>query len=225
MGNWAADSDDFSDMECERWRDALSARLDGEDLGVDPGLLDAHVAGCAACRQHEAALFALHRGLRLRAADPVPDLTGSILAAAAADRRPQLGLTLVLRCVLVVIAAVEMGLASPDLLGRWHTGSELGTWGIAVAIGFLSVALRPSRAGALVPMLGAAGVLTAVVTTRHLMDGAAQLSQEWPHGLMLAGVLVIVAIWRREAAEGRPGPLPALTVDADGKTVRVRRAA
>ena len=214
-------------MDCERWRDALSARLDGEPLGVEEALLDAHLAACPACSDHARALQNLHRGLRLRPADPVPDLTEDILAAAA-DRRPRIDrafLTVVLRWVLVGIAALEIGLASPDLLGRWHTGSELGTWSIAVGVGFLSVALKPARASALVPMLGFAGALTALVTTRHLLDGAARWSDEWPHGVVLAGVVVLVAISRLERAADHPGPHPARTLDADGRPVRVRRAA
>jgi predicted anti-sigma-YlaC factor YlaD len=216
-------------MECERWRDALSARLDGEPLGVDDALLDAHLATCLACRDHAKALETLHRSFRLRTADEVPDLTDSILTAAAADRRrlrvDRLVVTFLLRWVLVGIAALEIGLASPELLGRWHTGSELGTWGIAVGIGFLSVAMKPARASALVPMLGWAGVLTLVVTTRHLLDGAASMSTEWPHGLVLAGVVVLVTISRLERAADHPGPRPARTVDAEGKPVRARRAA
>jgi predicted anti-sigma-YlaC factor YlaD len=212
-------------MDCERWRDALSARLDGEPLGVDEALLDAHLATCPACCDHAAALASLHRSLRLQSADQVPDLTDQILTAAAADRRRlRVGPTLVLRWVLVVIAAVEIGVASPDLLGRWHTGSELGTWGIAVGVGFLSVAMKPARAAALVPMLGFAGVLTALVTTRHLMDGAAQISDEWPHGLVLAGVVVLVTISRLER-DDHPGPRSADTVGVDGQPARVRRAA
>ncbi|HUR75959.1 MAG TPA: zf-HC2 domain-containing protein [Sporichthya sp.] len=212
-------------MDCERWRDALSARLDGEPLGVDEALLEAHLATCPACCDHAGALASLHRSLRLRTADQVPDLTDQILTAAAADRRRlRVNPTLVLRWVLVLISALEIGLASPELLGRWHTGSELGTWSIAVGVGFLSVAMTPARATALVPMLGFAGVLTALVTTRHLLDGAARLSDEWPHGLVLAGVVVLVAISRLERAD-RPGPRPVRTVDADGKPVRSRRAA
>lgn len=213
-------------MDCERWRDALSARLDSEPLGVDEALLDAHLATCPACRDHADALARLHRGFRVRPADQVPDLTDAILAAAAVDRRRlRWNPTLVLRGVLVVIAALEIGLASPDLLGRWHAGSELGTWSIAVGVGFLSVALKPARAAALVPMLGIAGLLTAFVTIRHLVDGAARISEEWPHGLVLAGVVVLVTISRLEGAADHPGPRPARAVGADGRPVRVRRAA
>lgn len=219
-------SGDSFDMDCERWRDALSARLDSEPLGVDEALLDAHLAICPACGDHAEALARLHRGLRVRPADEVPDLTDSILAATAVDRRRPRGIrTLVLRWVLVVIAALEIALASPDLLGRWHAGSELGTWSIAVGVGFLSVALKPARAAALVPMLGMAGLLTAFVTIRHLADGAARISEEWPHGLVLAGVVVLVAISRLERVADHPGPRPARALDAAGRPVRVRRAA
>ena len=31
-------------MGCQTWREALSARVDGEPLGLDPALLDAHLA-------------------------------------------------------------------------------------------------------------------------------------------------------------------------------------
>lgn len=217
---------DTFDMDCERWRDALSARLDSEPLGLDEALLDAHLATCPACCDHAEALAGLHRGLRLRPADRVPDLTEEILAAAALDpRRSRVNATLVLRGVLVAIAALEIGLASPDLLGRWHAGSELGTWSIAVGVGFLSVALKPARAAALVPMLGFAGVLTAFVTVRHLVDGAAQLSEEWPHGVVLAGVVVLVAIARLERAADHLDPRPTGTVDAQGRPARARRAA
>ncbi|KIZ16251.1 zf-HC2 domain-containing protein [Streptomyces natalensis] len=43
-------------MHCARIRTALSARLDGEQLppGVTDRRLDAHLSGCAGCRQWQA---------------------------------------------------------------------------------------------------------------------------------------------------------------------------
>ena len=67
-------------MDCDALREALSARLDGEDPGVDDAALDAHVAGCRACRAWAEDAAALHRLVRVRAADPVPDLTAAIRA-------------------------------------------------------------------------------------------------------------------------------------------------
>ena len=31
-------------MSCDHWQAAISARIDGEDMGVEPRLLDAHLA-------------------------------------------------------------------------------------------------------------------------------------------------------------------------------------
>ncbi|MGQ0624202.1 MAG: zf-HC2 domain-containing protein [Sporichthyaceae bacterium] len=207
-------------MGCTHWREAISAALDGETPEGDPALLEAHLAACADCREFRAAAGRVHRAMRLRTADAVPDLTASILAAAAGDRGPRMSRSLVLRWLLVVVAALEIGLAAPALLGRWHTGGELSTWGVATAIAFLSVAHRPARAAALMPMLLGASLLTVFVTIRHAAGGSAPITGEWAHGLLLIGVVLLVAIWRDEVRTGRPGPLPAVT--ADGALVRPR---
>jgi len=205
-------------MGCQNWRDALSARVDGEPLGLDEALLDAHVAGCADCRQYAASLARLHRMVRVAPADVVPDRTEEILAAVTGRRLPRVGVVLVLRWVLVLIAATEMGMSMPEFLSRWHTGGELGTWGIATAIGFLSVAARPQRAAGMFPMLACAAALTTYVSTRDVADGATFMSREWPHGLLLSGVVVLALIWRH-TPESEPGPRRSAEVDATG-TVR-----
>lgn len=74
-------------MGCNHVREALSARLDGEDLGVDGGTVDRHVKGCATCAAWIDELRALHRLVRVREAEAVPDLTEAILATAATGRR------------------------------------------------------------------------------------------------------------------------------------------
>jgi predicted anti-sigma-YlaC factor YlaD len=72
-------------MDCTHARTALSARLDGEDPGLPPDALDAHVATCAACRAWHAQASALHGRLRVAPAPPVPDLSASVLAAIGAE--------------------------------------------------------------------------------------------------------------------------------------------
>lgn len=80
---------------CEAYEDAISARLDHEEPGLDDGRLDAHLAGCPPCREYARRAAALDRRFRLRLAEPVPDLTGSVLAAiegpaaAGRARRPR----------------------------------------------------------------------------------------------------------------------------------------
>src|SRR4051812_42721597 len=66
-------------MACERWREMLSAQLDGEDDPAARPLVDEHLAGCAACREWLDRAAAVNR--LTRPAVPVPDLGDRILAA------------------------------------------------------------------------------------------------------------------------------------------------
>jgi hypothetical protein len=69
-------------MECDRVREAISARIDGEEAGLPPGVLDTHLAGCAACRGWQQRAHAMTRRARLGGAFLDHDLTASVLAAA-----------------------------------------------------------------------------------------------------------------------------------------------
>ncbi len=218
--------DDSSHMGCETWREALSARLDGESSDVLSEALDAHLHTCPDCSAWAKRLERLHRATRIAPAVSVPDLTEEILAAAAAaNPPPRFRVNLVLRWVLVVIAALEIGMASPEVLGRWHTGGELGTWAVASAVGFLSVALKPKRAGAVLPMLVCASVFTMFVSARDIADGRTFLSQEWSHLLLVLGVCVLAVLWQREQDESEPGPDVVVVSDRGAGRERTRRAA
>lgn len=73
-------------MNCERAQAVLSARLDGER---PPGRLgsavDAHAATCSRCRAFESRAVRLRAAVRIRPAEPVPDLVGHIMARVAAE--------------------------------------------------------------------------------------------------------------------------------------------
>ena len=49
------------DMGCDRIREAVSARIDGEDFGPPPGALEAHLAECAACQEWEQHAYVVAR--------------------------------------------------------------------------------------------------------------------------------------------------------------------
>jgi predicted anti-sigma-YlaC factor YlaD len=151
-------------MNCTRIRHAVSARLDGEDPCVAPEVIDAHLDSCAGCRSFAEGAARMHRGVRLAPAPEVPDLTPGILAAidresGAAARTPDT--QLVLRWVLVVLAVVQIAVAVPALiLGSdagvpVHTARHLGSFDVAVAVGFLFAAWRPSRIPGLLPLVAA----------------------------------------------------------------------
>ena len=67
-------------MRCGLSQLELSARMDGEH--VDPrrsAAIDEHVAGCARCRAFAANAGRVRASVRIRAAEPVPDLVGRIV--------------------------------------------------------------------------------------------------------------------------------------------------
>ena len=89
LGNQIAAGSDYQHMDrrmdCTDARTAISARLDGEALPTAVPGVDAHLRTCADCREYEAAASMMHRRLRLRPAEPVPDLSASIVAGPAAS--------------------------------------------------------------------------------------------------------------------------------------------
>ena len=226
-------------MGCEECREGLSARLDGEDPGLPSGELDRHLAQCGACRRWLREAERLHRRVRLSPAEAVPDLSEAILGAASgagARARPRrapgrlVGWLARLsrqgpgwtrssrptprwaRAALVLVAALQVALVIPELVGRMHVTHEAASWNVAVAAGFLFVAFRPARAGGLVPVVASAVVLLYAVTVRDVLDGEVHLEREVAHLGLLAGLLLLLLL-RRIAGEPPGGtvhahPLP-----------------
>ena len=165
-------------MDCTACREAISARLDDETMAADAGLVEGHLAGCAACRAYLEAARGLQRRLRSRPAEPAPDLTAPILARigeADADRQQQASRREV-RGGLVLVGVVALLLALPALVlgddagASVHVARELGSFHLALAVGFLVVAWRPGRAAGLLPVVA---VLAACLTVTGVVDVAA----------------------------------------------------
>ncbi|HMK12203.1 MAG TPA: copper chaperone PCu(A)C [Acidimicrobiales bacterium] len=93
-------------MECTACREVLSAALDHEADAAELALASSHVAECDACRAYRSRLEALHRRVRLRPGEPVPDRTAAILAAVAQPERA--GFT---RSGVIVAAVAVVALA------------------------------------------------------------------------------------------------------------------
>jgi predicted anti-sigma-YlaC factor YlaD len=199
-------------MNCTRIRYAISARLDGEDPGLSPGDVDAHVESCVGCRQFAASAARLHRSARLAPAPDVPDLTPAILAriAPAADRgEPENSLAL--RWILVALALVQIGVALPALVlgsdagAAVHTARHIGSFDMAIAVGFLFAAWRPSRIPGLLPVVAA---LVACLVASSLLDvlaGNTQALGEAQHATDFAGLAVLWLLTRTaHAPVGNP---------------------
>ncbi|HZQ79867.1 MAG TPA: hypothetical protein VFE55_21235 [Acidimicrobiia bacterium] len=198
-------------MDCDDYRLGISARLDGEEAGVDDGTLAWHLASCAGCRAFESEAIQLTRTVRMAPAEAAPDLAPGIMAAinrerTAARRRfdPQ-----ALRAGLITLAVVQMVLALPVLLlGRdagapVHIAREVGSFDFALAVGFLFVGWRPARAYGMLPLVAALVACLGVTTAVDLARGTATLLGESAHLLDLMG---LASVWELARAEGPPRP-------------------
>jgi predicted anti-sigma-YlaC factor YlaD len=200
-------------MQCDQMRDALSARLDGEDPGVDPQAVDAHVRGCPACTAWAEELGTLHRMVRVRAAEVVPDLSAAIVAAVPVPtlprRTPLVEQISTARWALFVVALTQLVIAAPALLlgddagATVHVARELGSFDVALAIGLLVAAWQPARAWGLLPVVTALGLVLGGTAVVDLVRGSAAAAGEAHHVLDLAGVVLLWVVAHDARPEGR----------------------
>jgi len=196
-------------VECSQCRDAVSARFDGEEPGAPDDVIDHHLDGCASCRSWAADLGRLGRALRVAPADPVPDLTAPILAAAAVHRRRAAATPGPARVALALVGLAQVVLALPGLLGdatgaSVHVAREHGAWELALAAGLLVAALRPARTTGLLPVLA---VLTATLlgsTALDVIAGNTTVAAESSHLLPLTGLAMLVLLRRSTPESAAP---------------------
>jgi predicted anti-sigma-YlaC factor YlaD len=188
-------------MDCHAYREAISARIDGETHDLEVQALDAHLANCAGCAAWADAAMAVTRVARMRRAEVVPDLAGVILARAGGEpsraTRPthswEASRGAVARLGLLLVAVSQLLLAVPALLGHdlgasIHVAHEQGSWFLALGVGLLVAALQPRRAAALLPVVGALAVGFAFTMAVDIGAGRTQAAAEAPHGLAFLGL-------------------------------------
>lgn len=183
-------------MECDRAREAISARIDGEDPGVPQDAVEAHLAGCAACRQWQQRAHELTRRARLGGPVMDHDLTAAVLAAVPPHRAPRRrGLTQ--RAGLVTVALAQLAITVPLLIlghdhdAGAHAAHELGSFDLALAIAFLVGAVRPALSAGLAWPCGiaAAGLIgTAII---DMIGGQTIGADEAQHLIAAAGALLL----------------------------------
>src|SRR6185437_6422682 len=124
-------------MRCDRFREAASARLDGEPIGMSATGLDAHLASCPDCARWVDDAIRLTRQARLAPID-VPDLAEGITADVVLPTRRVLRRRLLLRWSLVLVGLVQLGIAIPSVAGdslgmamSEHAAHEAAAWNIA----------------------------------------------------------------------------------------------
>ncbi|MFI5844046.1 zf-HC2 domain-containing protein [Catenuloplanes sp. NPDC051500] len=215
---------------CETFREAVSARLDGEDTGLG-GALDRHLDGCAECRAYadDAALVTRMAGLLGGGAPPFAGVDDSVLDALPAPRRrlrmPVLpagarrSLALTLRVLLGVLGAGQfilgvaqiagiaaVGHAHTDLAGASpnHLINESAAWNLAVGAGFAWIAMRRSRPSGILPTLTVFVSVLVLLSAGDLIAGRVETVRLLSHALVLAGYLVVVVLTRPSMDQGEP---------------------
>jgi predicted anti-sigma-YlaC factor YlaD len=199
-GNFSAVSNDLKDMTCDRWIEAISATVDGEDPGVDPRLLDAHLQSCASCRAYRDTVESTRRKLRVTIAQPVPDLSRRIVKINRL--RDRSGRWAAARLVLGVVAAQIIVLAIPSLFlsdpskSVVHAGRHLSAFSIAYAVGLLVVVARPARARTLLPVAEVLCGALFITSIADVATGSVPLVNEMAHlpELFSAVLLWILAV-------------------------------
>jgi predicted anti-sigma-YlaC factor YlaD len=193
-------------MPCHPFREAISARLDGEPLGMPARELERHLDTCSGCTGWSAEASRVTRRARLASAPAVPDLTGAVLAAlpqelpgAAAAARRQLVDT-GLRLSLLAVSVAQAGIAWPVLVtgagamsAPTHMTHETGAWNLAVAAAFLAVAAAPRLAAGALPFLLSFTALLVPVTLADLGAGHVHADRALTHVLLVAGVVLVSA--------------------------------
>lgn len=187
---------------CSSIREIASAAVDGEVTVAEQRACDEHVERCADCRRHVERLAVLTRQVRLRAAEPVPDLASRVLDRA---RPPRLGrggwVRPALAWVAIVLAVQSVGpLILGDVAGAsTHVARHVGAFSAALAVGLLYAVWRPHRAFGLLPFAAALTATMLVAGVLDVVSGESSLLAESIHLTELAG---LVLLW---ILSGSPG--------------------
>ena len=184
---------------CERVREELSVRLDGEPSTLAENEISGHLNGCAGCTSWLQAA----QQLRALPTPAAPDLTASILTAVRADeasRGVQRTRALSTRWALAVLSIVQLAISGPVLLfGHDHTAPihvahEVGSFDAALAIGLLLAALKPRLAAGMLPLVAAITGLLLITAASDVVTGRTLATSEAPHLLDVFGMLLMARL-------------------------------
>ena len=194
-------------LRCEEAHELLSLVADDEATRDERSRLDAHLVECAGCTSLAERIGRVDRFVRLRPAEPVPDL---VMAVTDRLRPAVLGRCGWMRPALAWIAVVLGAQNIPPLVfgdadgAETHLARHLGAFGLALAIGFAYVAWRPHRAWGMLPF-GAALVASMLASAGFdLFDGRRTIVAESVHVTELIGLTLL---WMIAGSPGWPASL------------------
>jgi len=193
-------------VNCARFREAVSARLDGEPLGLSTASLDAHLGSCPDCAAWANAAADVTRRSRMDVR-PVPDLSDEIVAGVALPTRRVLRRRQALRVALALVGLAQLGVGIPALAGHsigmamsMHSAHEAAAWNLAIGVAFVGVAFVPRRAAGLIPLLATFMVVLGILSARDFAAGNVTADRLATHLVALLGLLLLIALDRAERA-------------------------
>jgi predicted anti-sigma-YlaC factor YlaD len=213
----------MTDVDCLTCREALSARMDGEDEPVPTEQTDRHLTSCADCRAWQARVEHQSRMLRIRQAPPVPDLSAAILDMAAP---PQETRGWWARIALIAVATAQLALAMSQLIGvhltvgasthgDGHLFNESTAWNFALGAALLWAAFRSRVTSGLIPVIAGFVLVLAPYSVHDMVTGAVGTSRVAEHGLLVVALALLIVINRRY---GDPAPRHGSALDEDTDT-------
>ena len=180
----------------------MSALLDGEAPGVGRAEVEQHLAGCPDCRAWREAAHAVTRRARIGPARAAPPVDVPATVAAMLDRGVQTGRPPVswTRWALVMVAVLQLAVTVPVLIlgsdhdAPVHIAHEMGSFDLALAVGFLMAAWRPALARGMRTIVGAAALLLVITAAVDLAAGRTTIGDEAPHLLSVVGWLLLCRV-------------------------------
>lgn len=193
-------------MRCDRFREAASARLDGEPIGTSSAALAEHLTACADCARWEREATRLTRQVRLGTVD-VPDLADAIAASIALPAGRVLRRRRWLRAGLVAAGVAQLVVAIPAIAGDSigmvmspHASHEMAAWNLAIGAAFLATASRPRRAAGLIPLLATFVVVLGALSVHDLAAGVVSWERLATHLCAVLGLALLLLLDRCERA-------------------------
>jgi predicted anti-sigma-YlaC factor YlaD len=171
--------------------------LDGDEPGIEPRLVDSHIASCPACGRYRATAQSSRRDIRLQpASGEMPDRSRRVVTinelGGSATRWTVLRGALGAVAVVIIAFALKALVLGEESHASTHAAHHLGAFSVAYGIGLLVVVVRPARARTMLPVaavLAGALVITSAVDSLH---GLVPLVSEIEH---LPDLLSVVLVW------------------------------
>jgi predicted anti-sigma-YlaC factor YlaD len=193
-------------VKCDRFREAVSARLDGEPIGMSASGLEHHLATCPDCARWSEQASRVTRQARLATAGS-PDLIDAILAEVVLPAGRVLRRRAWLRVALFAAGLAQLLIALPSMAGdsigmamSTHAAHEAAAWNLAVGAAFVAAAFTPRRAAGLVPVLSTFVLVLGALSIHDVAAGAVSLARLSTHLGVVIGLLLVIALDRAERA-------------------------